>query len=256
MQTLTSRAEPEQDATTEGVDVSAAQSRCDWGKVYAAGIRFAYVRANAGEKLRDASFAPQIAGANAAGVLTGAYHFALADDDPSDDVDAFAKAIGGAQFALPPAVDVEIMNGLTASRVADWLDGWIARCVDQLGRKPVLYTGPNFWTSLGPHGLHPRFADCGLWISNYGATRPTIPAPWVKQRIWQYQANTIWRLADGSQTWGPKRPSPDAKIIAQPGIVAGIEGECDRDVFAGTLAQLRAWAGAPSLDAGHERAGM
>lgn len=228
-------------ARVEGIDVSGAQSRIDVARVLAAGKLFTFVRANAGERQRDALFCRQAHDLASGGLLVGAYHYALADDDPRDDVDAFVAAIDAekTELLLPPAVDVEITNGLTSSAVADWLWGWIERCRAVLGVTPLVYTGPAFWTNLGAAGVSREFEGCPLWVSNYGARTPMIPEPWKTPTFWQYAANTIWRMPDGSQAWGPKKPDPAATILARPGLVDGVEGEIDLDCFYGTLEDLR-----------------
>lgn len=76
-------------APITGIDVSAWQPRIDWAKVVAAGHRFAYLKATEGERYVSPVYREQAAGAKAAGLLVGAYHFARPDADATDDADRF-----------------------------------------------------------------------------------------------------------------------------------------------------------------------
>lgn len=49
----------------------------DWTKAAANGAKFAYVKASEGTEYSNPYFADQYAGAASAGMLRGAYHFAL-----------------------------------------------------------------------------------------------------------------------------------------------------------------------------------
>lgn len=228
-------------ARVEGLDVSSANSRVNYQKVREAMRRYAYVRVNAGEGKPDALFMQHARGFSSNDMLVGGYHFALIDDDPDDDVDAFLTALGpaAALLRLPPALDVETLNGVDPKRAIEWLTRWVWRCRAALKKKPVIYTGPNFWQNI-LKGNDPFFKDYALWVSHYGANRPTVPAPWAAWKFWQYLANTIWLLPNGDHAWGPKQPHPDARIISRAGILDGVDGEVDLDVFNGSYADLEA----------------
>src|ERR1051325_7460258 len=63
-----------------GIDVSAVQGTIDWSQV-SASKTFAFVKATKGQCYTDSKFSANMAGASGAGVIVGAYHFALPDDD-------------------------------------------------------------------------------------------------------------------------------------------------------------------------------
>ena len=62
-----------------GIDVSYHQGTIDWGRVATAGKAFAFVRASAGTLTSDVAYETNRAGAHAAGIAVGAYHFGNPD---------------------------------------------------------------------------------------------------------------------------------------------------------------------------------
>lgn len=230
---------------TPGIDVSGAGQPfpIDWAAVRNAGKRFAYVKANTAEGAADPWFARHVEGARGAGLLVGAYHFALVDDDPTDDVEAFLRALEGVELDLPTALDIETRNGADALRVLMFVDGWLDEHERRTARRAIVYTGPGFWRGLGKAAEDPRYAALPLWIAQYGVSGPSPLPPWGhKWTIWQSHGNTIWRMPDGSQVWGPKRP-PGATLLATGGTCPGVAGEVDLDLFAGSYDDLKRWAG-------------
>ena len=61
-----------------GIDVSENNGAIDWPTVAAAGIQFAMVRCSYGLHSKDSRFAENVAGAKAAGLKVGAYHYSYA----------------------------------------------------------------------------------------------------------------------------------------------------------------------------------
>ena len=62
-----------------GMDVSNYQGNIDWAAQKAAGASFVYIKATENTTFQNAYFAQQYNGAYAAGLIRGAYHFALPD---------------------------------------------------------------------------------------------------------------------------------------------------------------------------------
>src|SRR2546425_12631403 len=63
----------------KGHDVSSHQKNVDWQKARAKGATFVYVKATESTNYRNPHFGQQYNGARDAGILRGAYHFALPD---------------------------------------------------------------------------------------------------------------------------------------------------------------------------------
>ena len=71
---------------TEGIDVSHWQGAIDWTMVAASGKRFAYIKASESTDFVDPAFLQNRAGARAAGLYVGAYHFAQPSATAGDAV--------------------------------------------------------------------------------------------------------------------------------------------------------------------------
>src|SRR5690242_6926595 len=62
-----------------GLDVSGYQGNVNWTAVANGGAKFAFVKATEGTGYQNAYFAQQYVGSYNAGLIRGAYHFALPD---------------------------------------------------------------------------------------------------------------------------------------------------------------------------------
>ena len=98
-----------------GIDVSIHNAPVDWQAVKAAGMDFAICRTGYGKTGVDESFAANVAGAHAAGLLCGAYHYsyALNPDDAVSEAH-FCKRIiddAGVLLELPVWFDMEDADG-------------------------------------------------------------------------------------------------------------------------------------------------
>lgn len=212
--------------TVEGIDLSAANPVPMWDQVPAE-IEFAYIRATYGHA-RDGRLTAHWNAAVMAARPCGAYSFAYVDDDPTDEIKAFIDS-DAINMVLPPCLDVETMNGRDPAFVLNYARKWLIEVEKACSRTPILYTGPGFWSSLGPLAKTTDWARYPLWIAHYGVRKPIIPAPWTEYLMWQYAGNTIKNTA--------------GQIIAAPGIVPGIKGEVDRNRFNGTSEDLRKLTG-------------
>ena len=191
----------------QGIDVSKSQGAVDWPSVAQAGYVFAFVKATDGQDYVDPTFAANWAGAKAAGLLRGAYHFFRAEDDPDVQAEWFWKTVG-AGADLPLVVDVEEMMDQPAATVVANLTRFLTSLQGWTGKPSMIYTAPGFWQQLGTTA----FGSYPLWVAEYGASQPTLPAGWAIWDFWQY---------------------------SETGQVPGITGNVDLDVFSGTADQLR-----------------
>jgi GH25 family lysozyme M1 (1,4-beta-N-acetylmuramidase) len=200
-------------STLEGVDVNQYQGTIDWNKVRASGRTFAYAKATDGAYL-DTSFAQNYAAIKAAGLIRGASHFFHPDQDPVAQANLFMSTMGTLQPGdLPPALDVEITGGLTASAIVAGINSWITYVKAKTGLTPILYSAAGFLSPLG--STVSTLSNYPLWAANWNVSCPTIPSTWQKWVLWQYS---------------------DA------GTVPGIQGQVDLNRFNGTLADLNGLA--------------
>src|SRR6476646_6643225 len=140
-----------------GIDISHWQGTINWGQVAAdpKAIRFAFMKATEDTNYTDPTFNTNLAGAKAAGVLAGPYHFCRLDSNSSDPVaDGAAeanyflsriKSKYQSNNYLPPVADVESWpTGLTTSALktltSNWTDSFSDTIYDALGVRPLVYT--------------------------------------------------------------------------------------------------------------------
>jgi lysozyme len=169
------------DAPLAGIDVSHFQGEVDWRAVATAGMRFAFIKATEGLDDVDPRFVQNWQGSRAAGLLRGAYHFLHPDLDARQQAAHFLAVVTLDTDALPPALDVEVTNGVERAVLTACIETWLAAVEAALGCKPVVYTDPSFWRdNVGANlGSYP------LWLACY-APQPEVPADWPTWTFWQH----------------------------------------------------------------------
>ena len=97
----------------KGIDVSKHNGAVDWDKVARAGIGFAIVRAGYGKTYVDPWFERHFAGAKAAGLRVGAYHYsyALTPADARAEARHLMDVLGGRETDMPLWFDMEDADG-------------------------------------------------------------------------------------------------------------------------------------------------
>jgi GH25 family lysozyme M1 (1,4-beta-N-acetylmuramidase) len=203
---------------TPGLDVSHYQGDIYWPTVYAKGARFAYIKASESTTYVDPKFGQNYAGARAAGLVRGAYHFALPDRSSGTTQADYLLAHGGGLspdgMTLPPMLDMEYnpygatCYGLSPNSMALWVRAFSDRIHARTNRYPTIYTTTNWWSTCT--GNNAGFGANPLFIARYNSTVGTLPAGWSAYTMWQY---------------------------ASSGTFPG-----DQDRFNGTLAQMQAFA--------------
>lgn len=208
-------------ARVEGVDVSAYNPRVDWTALHRDGVRFAWVKASEGTTWSSPRFTAQWAGARAAGLLTGAYHYARPANSPGAAQARHFVRTGGAWTAdgrtLPGALDLERNTGtagggdpcygLTPTRMVAWIRDFVTTYRDLTGRAPVIYVQTPWWIECTGNDTT-LAADSPLWLYDHEAPEEPLPAGWPSTLVWQY----------------------------------GVREGLDRNVFHGDEAALRRWA--------------
>lgn len=208
-------------AEVPGMDVSSYQGDVDWSGAAANGAKFAYIKASEGTSVTNSYFASQYAGAESAGILHGAYHFALPDES-SGAVQADYFLQSGATWTpdgktLPPLLDMEYnpygstCYGLSQGAMVSWISDFATTILSRTGRLPAIYTTTNWWSDCT--GNAAGFGNYPLHIANWSTTAGTLPAGWPAYTLWQ-----------------------DASTGTFPG---------DQDLFNGTITQLTDFASNP-----------
>jgi GH25 family lysozyme M1 (1,4-beta-N-acetylmuramidase) len=203
-----------------GIDVSSYQGDINWASV-APNIDFAYAKATEGTYYTNADFYNQYVGPYNAGLIRGAYHFAIPNNSGGGAQADYFLAHGGGWSAdgktLPGALDIEYnpygaeCYGLSQSSMVSWIWDFVNEYAAREHVYPVIYTTTDWWTSCtGNYGGFGSYDP--LWVANYSASGGgPLPNGWGYYTFWQY--------ADSG---------------SQPG---------DQDVFNGAYSRLQALAG-------------
>jgi autotransporter-associated beta strand protein len=232
-----------------GIDVSSYEGSADnpptninWTSVKGSGINWGWAKAAEGDATdgyigQDPDFTFNVTHAKSAGVILGYYYYCHPEVDTGNagaDAEAnffwqvtkpYMKADG---LTMMPMLDFEqnvTGAGYTAASLSAWGNRW-CQDIANLGAsngliiKPVIYTFISYANGSGGYGpgFDSSITQWPLDMANVNFTdaqaqtgAPAATYPWSTWNFWQYN----WH-----------------------GVVPGIEGDCDQDVFNGTLTQL------------------
>ncbi|MBL7496094.1 glycoside hydrolase [Frankia sp. CNm7] len=185
-------------AWPRGVDVSSWQHQngasIDWNAVKAAGNSFAVIKATEGTTYTNPHFVADRAGAQAAGLVVGAYHYAkpaLPISTAVDQARHFLSKVGDTKTPgqLAPVLDLEITGGLSPADLTAWAQAFLREVESLTGRPPILYTYRSFWTDKIANTS--ALAKYPLWFAIYNENPDPgwLPGGWQKWLIWQYTSS-------------------------------------------------------------------
>ena len=210
----------------KGIDVAAHQhpggTPIDWSKVRSDGQSFAFVKATEGGDWVNPHYVQDIQAANAAGLKTGAYHYARPAGDAKTQAANFAAQIALApNQTLPPALDIEVTEGKSAAQLEQWIEDFTSELKRLTGRTPMIYTYKYFW--MGQMNNSQKFSDMPLWLAAYQDQAPEAVGGWKKLSFWQRSGS---------------------------GKVAGIPTDVDMNLFNGSKQQLQSFSDGNYVDVG------
>jgi len=199
-----------------GIDVSKWQGAIDWAQVRASGVAFAFIKATEGGDVADERFAENWAAARAAGVPRGAYHFYYFCRPAAEQARWFAAHVPRDRGALPPVLDME-WNHLSRTcphrpapeTVRAEMLAYKRAIAVHYGRWPIVYTTVDFYRD---NELW-RVEGTEFWLRSV-AGHPSEVYPGQDWTFWQYTGT---------------------------GVVPGIGGAADINVFGGTRGQWAQW---------------
>ena len=179
-----------------GPDVSGWQHPAgggiNWAAVRGAGASFAFVKASEGTGYTSPYYRSDTTTARAQGLYVGAYHFAqprLPISTAATEANYFANIIGDVRGRgwLPPVLDLEVDNGLSAANITAWAHTFLQTLQARTGRVPILYSGGWFYRGYmyNPSG----FGQYPLWdalYNNYVSSPGTLFGDWTRTTFWQY----------------------------------------------------------------------
>jgi len=181
---------------TLGMDVSSHQQNVDWASAYAAGSRFAYVKATEGGYYANPYFGQQYNGSAQVGMVRGAYHFANPRTSSGADQARYFVQNGGAWTAdgktLPGLLDIEFnpypaygntCYNMTPAQLTAWTRDFVDTYRSLTGRDPMVYTATSWWSQcVGSQ----QFGTLPLHLASYSTVVGAIPAGWSGYDIWQF----------------------------------------------------------------------
>lgn len=175
--------------TVYGIDVSRYQGDIDWDLVADSGVKYAFIQISRSITDIDAKFAYNWRRAKEVGILRGAYQRFQPDQDVLGQAELFVSKLGPYVAGdLPPVLDVEDANGLSAATIAARVEEWVTYVEGKVGLRPIIYTGYYFWRdSVGSAD----FSDHHLWIANYGSDCPLVPDAWTSWTFHQYSSSAV-----------------------------------------------------------------
>ncbi len=203
---------PSADSRPQGIDLSHFQSNVDWAKIKQGGIAFAFFKATEGRTFRDKKFSSHRNGAKSVGIPAGAYHFFRPKTDVGAQIDNFIATVKSVEKGeLPPVLDIEapdLWSGLSKKKAADMVIRACELLREKLGVDPIIYANRTFVNDV--LGNDERLKAYPLWLASYRTDEPPVPKPFARYTFWQY---------------------------TDTGIVRGVPGNCDRNLFNGSAAQ-------------------
>ena len=199
-----------------GTDVSKYQGEIDWHGLKAGGIAFAFIKATEGGDRLDERFRDNWHAARLAGIPRGAYHFYYFCRPAAEQARWFIRNVPRDAAALPPVLDMEWNPKSPTCKLRP--DPATVRAEMRIfldiverhyGKKPIIYTSVDFFDDNGLSG----FRGYPYWLRSV-AGHPSEKYgdhPWT---FWQYTGT---------------------------GVLPGITGNADINVFAGSEANWRRW---------------
>jgi len=199
-----------------GTDVSKYQGEVDWRTIRESGVSFAFVKATEGGDRVDDFFARNWTAARAAGIPRGAYHFFYFCRPAHEQAAWFIRNVPRDPSALPPVLDME-WNHLSptcklrppAETVHAEMRTFLDILTRHYGKRPIIYTSVDFYEHNRLHEFH----GYHWWLRSVSAH----PHDRYQRRpflFWQYTGT---------------------------GILPGVQGDADLNVFHGSAAQWRDW---------------
>jgi len=197
----------------QGLDVSSHSGAVDWVRLAGAGHTFAFVKATEGVDLEDPAFDAHWRAMKESGLVRGAYHFYVTEDDPREQAEFFIRNVALDPGDLAPVVDVELIGHGTAPGLADRLKVWLEVVEGHYGVKPIIYTAPKFWDAH----LSGEFGEYPLWVAEYEVDEPTLPTGWSEWHLWQWKGDAeIAGVEKGADLSRVNRSGPDLTALLVP----------------------------------------
>lgn len=192
--------------TVSAIDISHYQGAPDFNAIRAAGVGLVMMKATDGLNGVDPQLGANRAGASAAGLTKGYYHFARATN-ASSEAAHFCDTVGSLDHGDLVALDWEVSGGDPVG----WSLAFLKTVEARFGVKPLIYLNKS--TVAGFDWSPVVSNDNGLWLASYDYNSATVPnvAHWSNVSIKQF---------------------------SDKGTVHGVNGAVDLDTFEGSADAL------------------
>lgn len=199
-----------------GIDAARYQGEIDFRQAEAAGVAFTFLKATEGADHKDEMFATNWRRARAAGMPVGAYHYYYFCRTAEEQARWYIANVPRAPGALPPVLDLE-WNHLSrtcrrrpdAAHVRAEARTFLRMLTAHYGQRPIIYTTVDFWRDNDLRQLQ----GYEFWLRSV-AGHPASTYPGADWSFWQYTGT---------------------------GLVPGVQGKVDINVFAGSAKGWAAW---------------
>lgn len=190
-----------------GIDVSHYQRTINWKTVAKQKkVHFAFIKATEGVNYKDSIFQKNWAGAKKAGVIRGAYHFFRPNVSVEWQIKNFIQQVELEKGDLPPVLDIEDFDKVSMPVLIERVRLWLIFIEEHYKIRPIIYASMDVYQRY----LQSAFPDYLVWIARYNREEPPQNIDWI---FWQYSDQTR---------------------------IDGISGKVDKNVFVGTLSELKA----------------
>jgi lysozyme len=202
-----------------GIDVAKYQGVIDWQAAKRSGVSFAFIKATEGGDRVDDRFHEYWRQAKSAGIPRGAYHFYYFCRPAIEQARWFIRHVPKERGMLPPVLDME-WNHLSpsckyrppAEEVRSEMRIYMDALERHYGKRPIVYTTPDFYEQ----NIDGHFPRETFWLRTVKA-HPKVIYPGREWAFWQYTGT---------------------------GVVPGISGDADINVFGGDKADWQKWVSA------------
>ncbi|MEN6481689.1 MAG: glycoside hydrolase family 25 protein [Anaerolineaceae bacterium] len=231
-----------------GVDVSTWQKKVDWQVLKAGGVDFALVKASQGSQQKDARCEQHLRGAQAAGLLSGVYHWCDPTCRVESQINNFMSAGAGLSFDFC-ALDVEqywcswqewsqhqITHKLTPRQISTSARDTATAIRERTGKPTLIYTRASFVSDYARPMLE-WLSDWDLWLAFYPFDRGRVQLEWAELTPILQHLPASPLLPEGCREWKFWQISGDKFVLP------GCNSALDLNLFQGSLADLRAWCG-------------
>lgn len=174
-------------ATYQGVDIAHYAYSVDFNALKSSGHgQFVYIKTSEGITWRDPKWQQFMAGAKAAGIPYGFYHYFHSDDNGATQAEVFWSLIKDTGYDVVPAIDVEETDGNDAPVIQQQLRAFVDRFYQLSGQKPVIYASTYFINKFIGSG----FTDCLLWQADYRGSAASVAGWGSGYTVWQYSGSS------------------------------------------------------------------